>query len=106
MKKIKALNSKQEKNFGPHQRSSLKNFEPYQRSSLVTNNWYDRKNSSLVSTDRFINSNRKNYSQEVQKMIYVVKVRSSIERQENSNRKDDIIETIQKKKIDGDKEEK
>ena len=74
--KIKALNSKQEKNFGPHQRSSLKNFEPYQRSSLVTNNWYDRKNSSLVSINRFI----------------------------NSNRKDDIIETIQKKKLDGDKE--
>ena len=76
MKKIKALNSKQEKNFGPHQRSSLKNFEPYQRSSLVIDNWYDRKNSSLVSTNRFI----------------------------NSNRKDDIIETIQKKKLDGDKE--
>ena len=43
---------------------------------------------------------RKDYSQ-------VVKVRSSIERQEDNNRKDDIIETIQKKKldiIDGDKE--
>ena len=64
------------------------------------------KKSSLVSTDRFINSNRKDYSQEVQKMIDVVKVRSSIKRQENNNRKDDIIETIQKKKIDGDKEEK
>ena len=93
--KIKVLNSEQERNFKPHQRSSL-----------VIDNWYDRKNSSLVSIDRFINSNRKDYSQEVQKMIDVVKVRSSIERQENSNRKDDIIETIQKKKIDGDKEEK
>ena len=43
---------------------------------------------------------RKDYSQ-------VVRVRSSIERQEDNNRKDDIIETIQKKKqdiIDGDKE--
>ena len=58
---------------------------------------------------------RKDYSQEVQKMIDVVKVRSSIERQEYNNRKEDIIETIQKnpsaiiqkKKleiIDGDKE--
>ena len=63
--KIKALNSEQERNF-----------EPYQRSSLVIDNWYDRKNSNLVSTDKFI----------------------------NSNRKDDIIETIQKKKLDGDKE--
>ena len=63
--KIKSFNSEQERNF-----------EPYQRSSLVIDNWYDRKNSSLVSTDRFI----------------------------NSNRKDDIIETIQKKKLDGDKE--
>ena len=93
--KIKVLNSEQERNFKPHQRSSL-----------VTDNWYDRKNSSLASTNRFINSNRKDYSQEVQKMIDIVKVRSSIERQENNNRKDDIIETIQKKKIDGDKEEK
>ena len=74
--KIKALNSEQERNF-----------EPHQRSSLVTDNWHDRKNSSLVSTDRFINSSRKDdernnlktlettlterkdYSQEVQKMI-------------------------------------
>ena len=64
----------------------------------MTDNWHDRKNSSLVSTDRFINSSRKDdernnlktlettlterkdYSQEVQKMIDVVKVRSSIER--------------------------
>ena len=38
---------------------------------------------------------RKDYSQEVQKMIDIVKV-SSIERQKNNNRKDDIIETIQK----------
>ena len=36
----------------------------------------------------------------MQKMIDVVKIRSSIKRQENNNRKDDIIETIQKKKID------
>ena len=74
--KIKALNSEQERNF-----------EPHQRSSLVTDNWHDRKNSSLVSTDRFINSSRKDdernnlktlettlterkdYSKEVQKMI-------------------------------------
>ena len=110
--KIKALNSEQERNF-----------EPHQRSSLVTNNWHDRKNSSLVGTDKFINITcrkddvrnnsktlettlieRKDYSQEVQKMIDVVKVRSSIERQENNNRKDDIIETIQKKKLDGDKD--
>ena len=42
--KIKALNSKQERNF-----------EPYQRSSLVTDIWHDRKNRSLVSTDKFIN---------------------------------------------------
>ena len=66
----------------------------------MTDNWHDRKNSSLVSTNRFINSNRKDYRQEVQKMIDLVKDRSSIERQENNNRKDDIIETIQKKKID------
>ena len=51
-----------------------------------------------------LNSNRKDYSQEMQKMIDIVKIRSSIERQENNNRKDDIIETIQKKKLDGDKE--
>ena len=44
----------------------------------MTNNWYDRKNSSLVSINKFI----------------------------NSNRKDDIIETIQKKKLDGDKEKR
>ena len=37
-------------------------------------------------------------------MIDVVKVRSSIESQEYNDRKDDIIETIQKKKLDGDKE--
>ena len=133
--KIKALNSEQERNF-----------ESHQRSSLVTDNWHDRKNSSLVSTDRLINitcgkddgrnslktletiliekkqnssikimqykednkkdfDERKDYSQEVQKMIDVGKVRSSIESQENNNRKDDIIETIQKKKLDGDKEE-
>ena len=36
----------------------------------------------------------------MQNMIDVVKIRSSIERQENNSRKDDIIETIQKKKID------
>ena len=58
---------------------------------------------------------RKDYSQEVQEMIDVVKVKSSIERQEYNNRKEDIIETIeknpsaiiQKKKleiIDGDEE--
>ena len=75
--KIKALNSIQERNF-----------EPHQRSSLVIDNWHDRKNSSLVSTNRFINitcrkddgrnnlktlettlTERKDYSQEVQKMI-------------------------------------
>ena len=39
---------------------------------------------------------RKDYSQEVQEMIDVVKVRSSIERQEYNNRKEDIIETIEK----------
>ena len=38
---------------------------------------------------------RKDYSQEVQKMIDIVKV-STIERQKNNNMKDDIIETIQK----------
>ena len=70
----------------------------------MTDNWHDKKNSSLVSIDRFINSNRKDYSQEVQKMIDIVKVRSSIESQENNNRKDDIIETIQKKNLDRDKE--
>ena len=68
----------------------------------MTDNWHDKKNSSLVNTDRFIN--RKDYSQEVQKMIDIVKVRSSIESQENNNRKDDIIEIVQKKKVDGDKE--
>ena len=47
---------------------------------------------------------RKDYSQEVQKMIDVAKVRSSIERQEDNNRKDDIIKTIQNMKLDGDKE--
>ena len=36
----------------------------------------------------------------MQKMIDIVKIRSSIKRQENNNRKDDIIETIQKMKID------
>ena len=92
--KIKTLNSEQERNF-----------EPHQRSSFVTGNWYDRKNCSLVSTNRYINSNRKDYTQEMQKMIDVVKVRSLVERRENNNRKDDIIETIQKKKLDGDKEE-
>ena len=70
----------------------------------MTNNWHDGKNSSLVSIDRFINSNRNDYSQKVQKMIDSVKVRNSIESQENNDRKDDIIETIQKKKLDGGKE--
>ena len=70
----------------------------------MTNNWQDGKNSSLVSIDRFINSNRNDYSQKVQKMIDSVKVRNSIESQENNDRKDDVIETIQKKKLDGDKE--
>ena len=42
--KIKALNLEQERNF-----------EPHQRSSLVTDNWHDRKNSSLVSIGRFKN---------------------------------------------------
>ena len=91
--KIKALNSEQERNF-----------EPHQRSSLVTDNWHDIKNNSLVSTDRFINNNKKDYSQEMQKMIDIVKVRSSIERQGNNNKKDDKIETTQKKELDGDKE--
>ena len=40
----------------------------------------------------------------MKKMIVVVNVRSSIESQENNNRKDDIIETIQKKNLDRDKE--
>ena len=102
----------------------------------MTDNWHDRKISSLVSTNRFINSSRKDdrglkvterpivitykdnnerkdNSQEVQKIIDVVKLRSSIERQENNNREDDIIETIHKnpsaiiqKKIDIIDEEK
>ena len=70
----------------------------------MTDNWHDRKNSSLVSIDRFINSNRKDYSQEVQRMIDVVKVRNSIESQDNNDRKDDIIETIQEMKLERDKE--
>ena len=70
----------------------------------MADNWHDRKNSSLFSTDRFINSNRKDYSQEMQKMIDIVKVRSSIESQENNDGKDDIIDTIQKMKLEGDKE--
>ena len=113
--KIKALNSEQERNF-----------EPHQRSSLVTDNWHDRKNSSLVSIDRFINitcrkDDGRNNLKTVDTILterkdYSYVVRSSIESQENNNRKDDIIETIQKnpgaiiqKKIDiidGDKEEK
>ena len=60
-----------------------------------------RNNSKTLETTLI---ERKDYSQEMQKMIDVVKVRSSIERQENNNRKDDIIETIQKMKLDGDKE--
>ena len=36
--KIKALNLEQERNF-----------EPHQRSSLVIDNWHDRKSSSLVN---------------------------------------------------------
>ena len=112
--RIKALNSDQERNF-----------EPHQRSSLVTDNWHDRKNSSLVSTNRFINitcrkDDEKNNLKTLEttcteRKDYSHVVWSSIESQENNNRKDDIIETIQKnpsiiiqkKKlnaIDGDKE--
>ena len=112
--RIKALNSDQERNF-----------EPHQRSSLVTDNWHDRKNSSLVSTNRFINitcrkDDEKNNlktleTTRTERKDYSHVVWSSIESQENNNRKDDIIETIQKnpsiiiqkKKlnaIDGDKE--
>ena len=131
--KIKALNSKRE-------------FEPLHRSTLtktMIDKWHNERNSvienwhinssrkddrELKVTERPIVitykdnkkdfDERKDYSQEVQKMIEVEKVRSSIEimqekddieRQENNNRKDDIIETIQKKKIDiidGDKERK
>ena len=127
--KIKALNSKRE-------------FEPLHRSTLtktMIDKWHNERNSvienwhinssrkddrELKVTERPIVitykdnkkdfDERKDYSQEVQKMIDIVKV-SSIERQKNNNRKDDIIETIQKnpsaiiqkKKleiIDGDKE--
>ena len=112
--RIKALNSDQERNF-----------EPHQRSSLVIDNWHDRKNSSLVSTNRFINitcrkDDEKNNlktleTTRTERKDYSHVVWSSIESQENNNRKDDIIETIQKnpsiiiqkKKlnaIDGDKE--
>ena len=95
MKKIKALNSEQERNI-----------EPHQRSSLVTDNWHDRKNSSLVSTDRFINITcRKDDGRNNLKTLettlterkdYSHVVISSIESQENNNRKDDVIEMIQK----------
>ena len=92
----------------------------------MIDNWHDRKNSSLVSIDRFINitcrkDDGRNNLKTVDTILterkdYSYVVRSSIESQENNNRKDDIIETIQKnpgaiiqKKIDiidGDKEEK
>ena len=81
-----------------------------------------KKQNSFIEIMQYKENNKKNfderkyYNQEMQKMIDVVKVRSSIERQENNNRKDDMIEPIQKnpsaiiqKKIDiidGDKEEK
>ena len=108
--KIKALNSKRE-------------FEPLHRSTLtktMIDKWHNERNSvienwhinssrkddrELKVTERPIVitykdnkkdfDERKDYSQEVQKMIDIVKV-SSIERQKNNNRKDDIIETIQK----------
>ena len=98
-------------------------FKPLHRSPLTktrTNNWHNERNSvienwhinssrkddrELKVTERPIVitykdnkkdfDERKDYSQEVQKMIDIVKV-SSIERQKNNNRKDDIIETIQK----------
>ena len=108
--KIKALNSEQERNF-----------EPYQRSSLVTDNWYDRKNNSLVSTNRFINSSRKddwglkvterpivitykdNKKDFDERKDYSLVVQKIIEVEEEIN----SIEIIQKKKvgiIDEDKE--
>ena len=99
MKKIKALNSEQERNF-----------EPHQRSSLVIDNWHDRKNSSLVSTDRLINitcrkADERNNLKTLETTLterkdYSHAVKSSIESQESNNRKDDIIGTIQKKKLD------
>ena len=107
---MKALNSKRE-------------FEPLHRSPLtktMIDKWHNERNSvienwhinssrkddrELKVTERPIVitykdnkkdfDERKDYSQEVQKMIDIVKV-SSIERQKNNNRKDDIIETIQK----------
>ena len=108
--KIKALNSKRE--FEPHHRSPLTKTmidKWHNERNSVIENWHinsSRKDDrELKVTERPIVitykdnkkdfDERKDYSQEVQKMIDIVKV-SSIERQKNNNRKDDIIETIQK----------
>ena len=60
----------------------------------------EKKQNSSIEIMQYKEDNKKDYS-------HVVKVRSSIESQENDNRKDDMIEAIQKKKLDvinGDKE--
>ena len=108
--KMKSLNLERE--FKPLHRSPLTKTmidNWHNEMNNVIENWHinssrkdDRK---LKATNRPITiaykdnkidfDERKDYSQEVQKMIDIVKV-SSIERQKNNNRKDDIIETIQK----------
>ena len=99
--------------FEPHHRSPLRKTMidnwPNER-NIVIKNWHinnSRKDDrELQATKRPIAisykdnkedfDERKDYSHIVQKIIEVEKVRSSLERQENNNRKDDIIETIQK----------
>ena len=99
--------------FEPHHRSPLTKTMidnwPNER-NIVIENWHinnSRKDDrELQATKRPIAisykdnkedfDERKDYSHIVQKIIEVEKVRSSLERQENNNRKDDIIETIQK----------
>ena len=124
--RIKALNSERE--FEPHHRLALTKTmidNWHNEKNSVIENWHinsrkddrelktilaEKNQNSSIKIMQYKEDNkkdfdkRKDYSQEVQKMIDVVKVRSSIERQEDNNSKDDITERIQKKKLDGDKE--
>ena len=124
--RIKALSSERE--FEPHHRLALTKTMTdnwHNEKNSVIENWHinsrkddrelktiliENNQNSSINIMQYKEDNkkdfdeRKDYSQEVQKMIDVVKVRSSIERQEDNNRKDDIIKTIQNMKLDGDKE--
>ena len=129
--KINRMADRHSNSFLDRINKKLESLEAIERSTIVErkndrkDNWHDRKNNSLVSTDRFINGSRKNdrglkvterpivitykdnkkdfderkdYSHVVQKMIEVEKVRSSIEKMQE---KDDIERQENNNRKDG-----